>query len=419
MRSYLILYLLFTISINKVRAQDNLTNGLILCYPFNKTYNDAAGNGYHGGKSNTNLVPDRFGRAESACEFNGINSFIEINPTPFKIDYFSISLWVKIDHLPTQNQPEFIWSAGSNNGEQSIILERVGNQIKLKVGGSVSETETIFCDYNAIETGKWQHIVFIREPNNLYLFVNGSQVCSQPNFGKSPYYGSDFPRVYLGTGKRTEGLKSNFGGIIDDVHIYARVLTAFEIKKLFEGEKQPEIELTINQKSPCMGDKILLHVKGASQSANFIWKMNQEQKETYTNTLEWDTAKLNNDYDLNISVEIVDDFSCFPQKPVKASDLVKVKLCSELINLKIPNIFTPNGDGVNDTWEIPNLNRIPEATLIIYNRNGTIIYKSKGYEIPWDGTVNWLPLQPDTYDYSISTNIKGEKMIKGVVVLVR
>jgi gliding motility-associated-like protein len=385
----------------KIWAQDNLTNGLILCYPFNKNYNDAAGNGYHAGKSNTQLVSDRFERAESACEFIGNSSFIEINPTPFKIDYFSISLWVKIDQLPQIGQPEYIWSCGSNDGEQSIILERDGSQVKLKVGGAVSQLENIYCDYLGFKTGQWYHIVFLREPNNLYLFINGNQVCSQPNIGKSPYYGTDFPRVYLGTGKRTAGLKSNLNGIIDDVHIYARVLTAFEIKKLFEGEKQPEIELTIDQKNPCMGDKIKLNVKGAPTTANFIWKMNKETKETYSNIFEYETNSQQADYELNVS------------------DLVKVKLCSELINLNIPTIFTPNGDGVNDTWQIPNLDRIPEATITIYNRNGTVAFSSKGYPKPWDGTINGIALQPDTFDYVIATKIKGEKALKGSVILMR
>ncbi len=417
-RVFFIFCWVFTFQIRNLLGQNSLTNGLILCYPFNKSYNDAAGNGFHAGKNSTELVADRFNREESACFFNGINSFIEINPTPFKIDYFSISLWIRLDTPPEVNKPQYLWSAGSNNGEQSIILERIGSQIVLKAGGAVSETENIYCEFSGIGTSRWYHLVFLREPNNIYLFVNGKQVSSQPNIGKGAFYGTDFPRVYLGTSKRIDGFIPNFNGIIDDVHIYGRVITSFEINKLFEGEKQPEIELIIDNLSLCGGETVYFLIKGAAETANYLWKIGDFKKEVYVNKFEFETIKKPDDYDLDISVEIIDDFSCFPQKPIKATNKIKVKVCSELINLNIPDIFTPNGDGVNDKWIIPNLARIPEANLYIYNRNGILVFQSKGYTKPWDGTINGASIVPDNYNYIIQTNIKGEKTIKGSVAVV-
>ncbi|MDH5399513.1 MAG: gliding motility-associated C-terminal domain-containing protein, partial [Cyclobacteriaceae bacterium] len=51
--------------------------------------------------------------------------------------------------------------------------------------------------------------------------------------------------------------------------------------------------------------------------------------------------------------------------------------------LYIPNIFTPNGDGVNDTFLIRNLP--PNATVIISNRWGVQVYESENYQNDWDG----------------------------------
>lgn len=400
-------------------AQNSLLNGLILCYPFNKSYNDAAGNGYHAGKNSTILITDRFGREEAACAFDGQRSYIEINPTPFKIDFFTISIWLYINELPSQNKPQYVWSAGSNNGEQSIILENKGGALNLKVGGAVSEIENIYAEYSNLKIRQWQHVVMLRDPNNLYLFVNGVQVGNQPNIGKPAYYGSDFPRIYLGSGKRTAGLNTSYDGIVDDVHIYDRVLNSFEIKKLFEGEKPPEIEMTINNKTPCGGDIVQFNIKGASEKANFLWRIGDLKKEVYQNKFEFETTLKSDDYDLPVSVEIIDDFSCFPQKPVTATDLLKVRRCSELVNLSIPTIFTPNNDGVNDTWQIPNLDRIPEAIISVFDRKGSVVFRSKGYKTDWDGAINKIPLPPDTYNYSIITNIKGEKALRGLVLLIR
>ncbi len=418
MRKYIAIGLLILVS-ETLFAQNSLLNGLILCYPFNKSYNDAAGNGYHAGKNSTTLVSDRFGREEAACAFDGQTSYIEINPTPFKIDYFTISIWLYINTIPAENKPQYIWSAGSNNGEQSIIIEKKGNGLNLKVGGAVSETENIYCEYTGLKTGQWQHIVMLREPNNLYLFVNGVQVSAQPNIGKPAFYGSDFPRIYLGSGKRTAGLNTSYGGVVDDVHIYGRVLNSFEIKKLYDGEKPLEIQLIINNKNLCGGDIAQFNVKGASETANYLWVIGDLKKEVYQNKFEYTTSLKSNDYDLPISVEIIDDFSCFPQKPVKATDLLKIRRCSELVDLAIPNIFTPNNDGVNDTWTIPNLDRIPEAILSVYDRKGGVVFRSKGYQKPWDGTQFNEPLAADTYNFTIITNIKGQKILRGYVFLAR
>jgi mucin-2 len=57
-------------------------------------------------------------------------------------------------------------------------------------------------------------------------------------------------------------------------------------------------------------------------------------------------------------------------------------------NIIIPDGFSPNNDGINDTFEIPNLAiHYPNFTLEIYNRYGNIIYKGNRNVPNWDGTT--------------------------------
>ncbi len=84
----------------------------------------------------------------------------------------------------------------------------------------------------------------------------------------------------------------------------------------------------------------------------------------------------------------------------RASNTVNVKL---LKDLKIPNVFSPNGDGLHDNWDITNLNLFPNATVQIFNRNGQIIFQSKGYATPWDGRKNGSPVPIGVYYYIINT----------------
>ena len=51
----------------------------------------------------------------------------------------------------------------------------------------------------------------------------------------------------------------------------------------------------------------------------------------------------------------------------------------------IPNVFTPNGDGVNDYFVVRNLNLYDFRPLVIYNRWGNVVYQSDQYNNDWDG----------------------------------
>ncbi len=69
--------------------------------------------------------------------------------------------------------------------------------------------------------------------------------------------------------------------------------------------------------------------------------------------------------------------------------------------VKIPNGFTPNGDGANDTWEIENSAAYPDAEVTIFNRWGDKVFAAKGYDPAWDGRFNNAVLPAATYYYVI------------------
>ena len=69
-----------------------------------------------------------------------------------------------------------------------------------------------------------------------------------------------------------------------------------------------------------------------------------------------------------------------------------------------PNTFTPNGDGINDTWDIPGMADYPGAEVTIHDRWGQRVLRSTGYRQPWDGTNNGRALAVGTYYYHIQLN---------------
>ena len=98
-----------------------------------------------------------------------------------------------------------------------------------------------------------------------------------------------------------------------------------------------------------------------------------------------------------------------------ATDVVIVKVFKELY---IPNAFTPNNNGKNDSWHIEALLAFPEATISVYNRFGQKIYEANGGSAGWDGTFKGQPQDSGAYVYLI--DFKNKRPVKkGWVMLIR
>ncbi|NLR59504.1 PKD domain-containing protein [Chitinophaga polysaccharea] len=83
-----------------------------------------------------------------------------------------------------------------------------------------------------------------------------------------------------------------------------------------------------------------------------------------------------------------------------------------------PTAFSPNGDNINDTWIITNLADYAESTVEIFNRYGERIYRSTGYNVPWDGRFRGNVLPMATYYYVIRLR-PGMAPITGYVTIIR
>ncbi|MCU7548324.1 gliding motility-associated C-terminal domain-containing protein [Chitinophagaceae bacterium LB-8] len=98
-----------------------------------------------------------------------------------------------------------------------------------------------------------------------------------------------------------------------------------------------------------------------------------------------------------------------------ASDNVFIRVYKKIT---IPNVFSPNGDGINDTWNIAQLNTYPEADIAVFNRYGQKVYESTGYATEWNGKYNGKPLPVGTYYYVIDLK-NGLKPFSGWVMIVK
>lgn len=97
-----------------------------------------------------------------------------------------------------------------------------------------------------------------------------------------------------------------------------------------------------------------------------------------------------------------------------SSDLVVVNVVDQLY---VPNAFTPNGDGKNDRWRIPNLDLADGAQVQVFDRAGQPVFTSSSANLGWDGTHRGIPLPPGIYVYLI--RFRDGFVMKGQVAVIR
>ncbi|MCU0473288.1 MAG: gliding motility-associated C-terminal domain-containing protein, partial [Bacteroidales bacterium] len=80
-------------------------------------------------------------------------------------------------------------------------------------------------------------------------------------------------------------------------------------------------------------------------------------------------------------------------------------------------LFTPNTDGINDHWELPEMPEWGNCDVKVYNRWGKLVYVNKNYNNEWNGLSNGYPLLEGAYYFVIKTKNAG--VVKGTVNIVR
>lgn len=109
---------------------------------------------------------------------------------------------------------------------------------------------------------------------------------------------------------------------------------------------------------------------------------------------------------------------CLSSNMATSNQIVVSILPDGACYIKVPNTFTPNGDGINDTWKfsLPAAVSFNITSVKVYSRSGVLVYQSAGYTKPWDGTMNGQKLPSATYYYIIESD--DRKRISGSVTII-
>ncbi|HTH83558.1 MAG TPA: gliding motility-associated C-terminal domain-containing protein [Mucilaginibacter sp.] len=144
-----------------------------------------------------------------------------------------------------------------------------------------------------------------------------------------------------------------------------------------------------------------------------------------THTITWsiDRLKENDPIQLVVGVKVlapgviqsVVDIKGKEIDPILANNIDQT--VQQVYPLVVPNVFTPNGDGKNDTFTIPGLDTYSDNEIVIINRWGNTVYQKTNYKNDWDGSG----LVEGTYFYLLRAKNKAGvwDVYKGYLTLLR
>ena len=110
------------------------------------------------------------------------------------------------------------------------------------------------------------------------------------------------------------------------------------------------------------------------------------------------------------SVTVTDDNQC-------SAVIDGLEITDDMRCFDLPNSFTPNGDGMNDMWNL-DLTYYSAASIQVYSKWGNQVWEASGTTLSWDGKSNGKDLPSGTYYYILNLD-NGNNMQNGPVTIVR
>ncbi len=205
----------------------NLYKDLLFYYSFSNTIDNIVGNNKSIAEPDTVYYFDRHGKVNSAFKFgetgDPIQEYRYIDTKEYwpDSDNLSVSFWIKPKNLGYSDAGHIL----SNN---KLYIGYESNKLRLVLNNN-SSTPILF-DINS--TNSWTHFVvtFNKETGKITASENGVSIGTK-EWTPQSFHGGE--TLYIG---QTHGLAKNkaFRGLIDDIHIYNRVINKQEVKSLYE-----------------------------------------------------------------------------------------------------------------------------------------------------------------------------------------
>ena len=413
---FLFYALLFVVMSGSVRTAAQTSAGLIAHYTFDAPNADDATSNHNDGTifGSPKLACGVFG---NALELDGAHDFVilfgSVN-NAFAANDFTISIYFK---PAVTAQSQGLLGKGDSCSAPRFFGVRVSTlqrYVEMKMRNGTAQTVSTA----TMPRTCWHHLVITRSSQQVLMYVDGELASKTPTTAalniasNAPWLIGDHP------------CKGNsivpFKGLIDDVRFYNRYLTASEVRALYAPIDKIATRDTVIYKGTSLTGK-LTHTCALA----FKWST-LNAGNTVDASISDPTAQrpiLSPDTSRTYLVSITDD----PASPNRCitTDTLRVTVvdpkevgCGDIL---LPTAFTPNNDGLNDTYFISNPYAIEKLReFSIYDRWGSRVFTTTDRIAAWDGTVGGVVQNAGDYIYTLEYECGGStKTAHGAFTLIR
>ena len=213
------------------------SNGLVAEWTFDGNANDTSGNANNGTVNGATLTTDRFGNANSAYSFDGVDDHIvvpEDNSLDFSND-LTITAWIKSNN--TSGARAIVTKWNDNTGEWSYIFKdhNFNDRLRMTLSSGAWPGFADLPSTSSIPLGQWTFVATTYDSSILKLYFNGVEDADLPVSGT---INNSNTELLIGGTFSLGIIRELFDGVLDNIRMYNRVLSNSELQELFqEGVK--------------------------------------------------------------------------------------------------------------------------------------------------------------------------------------
>lgn len=395
-----------------IGAGAQTTAGMAAYYNFDQAATDVTGNTANAGFFQ---IPPQYGCGVSAesITFRGGDGYMRVGgpaKEEFDTENFTVAFYFRVNN---------------NDGIQYLFTKRrkdclADNSFYIRYRPSTRNINVVLTEssdrfvniVHELPLGTcWYHIAVVRDAGTVRLFVNGLLVREQSTFGRLDLRNDG--DILIGGSECYGANEVPFRGAMDELRIYSRALNRFDVQGLL-----------LTQPDRIATQDTIVFVNNS---------VNLRLSPTCGTTFRWSpAANLTNANSANprfeatqggnylVTVQIGDAMST-----CVASDSVRITVidpntldCKEVF---LPKAFTPNRDGLNDTYGISNPYAIQQLlSFEIFDRWGSKVFATADAFEQWDGTFMGKALNPGVMVYRVQFICNGEEKIStGTFVIMK
>jgi hypothetical protein len=209
-----------------------LSNGLVGFWPFCGNASDASGNNNNGTVNGASLTTDRFGNANSAYSFDGVDDYVQVTNSPsINANFITISGWLNVNLL--NNNVQGLVSRWNQLNSPCANYSTSIDLISKFTGACTQYAGTVLYSNTTVTAGNWIFFTYVHDASiGGKVYLNGTLESSNSILGAIC---SSTNNLIFGAQNNTTSSSffRYFNGKLDDIAIYNRALTATEIQQMY------------------------------------------------------------------------------------------------------------------------------------------------------------------------------------------